>query len=213
VTNPYLDHIILAHNDLDRATQRFESLTGIRPVYGGQHASGLTHNALVSLGGRCYLEILAPVDPLGVKDDEWSRFARAATQPRLFTYCMRSPLPLTELEPLATSLGSRGGTLADNGRVTPEGVQLRWQWLAPQFAELERAFPFFIDWLDSPHPAESLAMKPDTGIRLAHFAVGHPAAATLRQILTPLTTPVDIYAAPELEFQLQLETPRGAVTL
>jgi Glyoxalase-like domain len=214
VTNPYLDHIIWAHNDLESATKAFESLTGIRPRYGGMHASGLTHNALVGLGGRCYLEILAPVDPTGTQDDEWTRFARTATGPRLFTYCMRSPLPLRELEPLAASLGCRGGKVAGNGRTTPEGVQLHWEWLAPAFDALGRALPFFIDWLDSSHPAESFAKaEPNAAISLTHFAVGHPAAATLRQVLTPLTAPIEIYAAPDLEFQLQLETPRGAVTL
>ncbi len=214
MTHPYLDHIIWAHNDLERATAAFETLTGVRPRYGGKHASGLTHNALVGLGGRCYLEILAPVDPRGTQDDEWTRFARTATEPQLFTYCMRSPLALRELQPLAASLGCRGGQVAGNGRTTPEGVPLRWEWLAPALDALGRAFPFFIDWLDSPHPAASFAQaQPDAAISLTRFAVGHPAAATLKQVLARLTTPIEIYAAPQLQFQLQLETPRGAVTL
>jgi hypothetical protein len=214
VINPYLDHIIWAHNDLERASRQFEALTGVRPRYGGMHASGLTHNALVGLGGHCYLEILAPVDPQGTQDDEWTRFARTATEPRLFTYCMRSPLPLRQLEPLAISLGCHGGKVALNGRTTPQGMKLRWEWLAPGLDALGRAFPFFIDWLDSPHPAETFAeADPNAAIRLRQFAVGHPLAATLQQVLTPLTMPVEIYAAADLEFRLQLDTPRGAVTL
>ncbi len=214
MNNQYLDHIIWASNDLERATQLFESLTGVQPVYGGQHASGLTHNALVGLGGRCYLELLAPVDPNGTEDDEWTRFARTTSKPRLFTYCMRSPLPLGKLEALAVSLGCSGSKVLGNGRTTPEGVKLHWQWVSPGFDAFGRALPFFIDWLDSPHPAESFAASvPAAAISLAHFAVGHPAAAALRQVLTPLTTPVEIYAAPDLEFQLRLDTPRGSVTL
>jgi hypothetical protein len=210
VTTPYLDHIIWAAADLAHATQRFESLTGIRPQYGGRHASGLTHNALVALSARCYLEILAPTGDDASHDDEWSRFARAAHEPRLLTYCMRSPLPLHELAPLAAAEGCSLGLVAANGRTTPDGVALSWQWLAPKQQSFGRAFPFFIDWQDSPHPAESFAAS---AIRLEHFAVGHPEAASLASLLTHLGSPVDTYVAPDLQFQLHLNTPRGTVTL
>jgi hypothetical protein len=214
VTDRYLDHIIWACHDLQHAVRHFEALTGVRPQYGGRHASGLTHNALVGLGGRCYLELLAPAEPTAIHDDAWAQFARAAREPRLFTYCMRSPLPLDELAPLAASLGCRGGSVAGNGRTTPEGIHLRWQWFGPSLEPFGRAFPFFIDWLDSPHPAESFAeVQPHAAIRLARFAVGLPAAAALRQALIPLTSPVETYVAAGLEFELRLDTPRGIVTL
>jgi len=214
VSNQHLDHIIWAAPDLEYATRHFETLTGVRPQYGGRHASGLTHNALVGLGGRCYLEILSPTGPDASHDDDWSRFARATPEPRLLTYCMRSPHPLHELGSLAAALGCSGGAVAANGRTTPEGVALRWQWLAPQQASFGRAFPFFIDWQNSPHPAESFAAaQPDAAIRLASFAVGHPAAASLEALLTRLGSPIDTYAAIDLEFRLHLDTPRGTVTL
>jgi len=218
--NHYLDHVIWACNDLAAASASFEALTGVRPRYGGAHASGLTHNALVGLGGRCYLEILAPTGPpapaggTGAADDDWCRFARASSTPRLFTYCMRSALPLAELSTLAESLGCSRSVVAGNGRTTPEGVQLRWQWVGPRFQTFDRAFPFFIDWLDSPHPAESFAAAvPQAGITLTRFAVGHPGAAALRRVLSELSVPIDIHDAPEIVFELELATPRGAVTL
>jgi hypothetical protein len=219
VINQYLDHIIWAAPNLGRATERFTELTGVRPQYGGRHASGLTHNALVALSARCYLEILAPTGDDASHDDEWSRFARATPEPRLLTYCMRSPLPLHELAPLAAAEGRSLGSVAANGRTTPDGVALSWQWLAPKQATFGRAFPFFIDWQNSPHPAESFAAaQPDaahatSAIRLAHFAVGHPEAASLAALLTRLGSPIDTYVAPDLEFQLHLDTPRGTVTL
>ena len=56
----WLDHFVVAIDDLDRGIEAFESLTGVRPVFGGEHPALGTHNALVSLGGEQYLEILAP---------------------------------------------------------------------------------------------------------------------------------------------------------
>jgi hypothetical protein len=214
MTSP-LDHFIWACNDLERASRRFEALTGVRPRYGGVHASGLTHNALVGLGGRCYLEILAPTANSRPEDDDgWSRFARAAHEPRLFTYCLRSSLPLAALALRAESLGCGNTVVGANARTTPAGTKLRWQWLGPTLERFSRAFPFFIDWLDTPHPAESFAAAvPDAGIRLVRFAVGHPDAAELSEVLMELGARIETYAAPDPQFQVQLDTPLGAVAL
>jgi hypothetical protein len=222
--NELLDHVIWACEDLERGTARFESLTGVRPRYGGVHASGRTHNALVALGERCYLEILAPTGAAVADEDAWCRFARTAREPRVLTYCMRSALPLAELALLAQSAGADPAQVAANGRTTPEGVQLRWQWVGPTFAAFGWAFPFFIDWLDSPHPggapqpaapqpAAPQPAAPDGGIRLSRFAVGHPQATALAQVLGSLDVAVETYPAAVLEFQVVLDTPRGAVAL
>ena len=210
----HLDHVIWACADLEHGARRFEALTGIRPRYGGVHASGLTHNALVGLGGRCYLEVLAPVGPAGPNDDEWCRLARGSQEPRLMTYCLRSAHPLSELASMATGFGWKNAVVASNGRTTPEGVRLRWQWLAPAVERFGLAFPFFIDWLDSAHPAESLEpSQPESEILLQHFAVGHPDAAELRRTLGKIGSTVDTYAADDVQFRLQLKTPRGPVSL
>ncbi len=55
-----IDHLVIGVADLDAGIREFEELTGIRPVYGGEHPNLGTHNALISLGDRTYLEILAP---------------------------------------------------------------------------------------------------------------------------------------------------------
>jgi Glyoxalase-like domain len=212
--NSFLDHIIWACADLEHGSRRFEALTGVRPRIGGVHASGLTHNALVGLGNRCYLEILAPVGPAGPSDDHWCRLARAAQEPRILTYCLRSPRPLSELASTFDAFGWKNAVVASNGRTTPEGVRLRWQWLAPTVERFGLAFPFFIDWLDSSHPAQSLGVsQPESGILLQRFAVGHPHATELRRTLTEIGSPIDTYAADDVQFRVQLQTPLGAVSL
>jgi Glyoxalase-like domain len=209
-----LDHVMWACDDLERGSRRFETLTGVKPRYGGVHASGLTHNALVPLGPRCYLEILAPTGPQTPADDAWCRLARTAHEPRILTYCVRSSRPLSELAQTAEGLGAHKAEVSGNGRTTPEGVKLSWQWLAPTIDRFGLAFPFFIDWLDSPHPAESPGATQSGGeIRLGDFAVGHPDAVDLRQTLARLGASIDTYPAVKIEFRLQLHTPLGVVSL
>jgi hypothetical protein len=129
------------------------------------------------------------------------------------TYCLRSaPLVGTRIDGHGVRL--EDAVVASNGRTTPEGVRLRWQWLAPAVERFGLAFPFFIDWLDSPHPAESLEpSQPESEILLQHFAVGHPDAAELRRTLGEIGSTVDTYAADDVQFRLQLKTPRGPVSL
>ena len=210
----YLDHIIWACSDLDAGVRRFESLAGVRPRFGGVHASGLTHNALVRIAPRSYLEILAPTGPASADDDEWCRIARATREPQIMTYCQRSGRSLSDLAAIARSYGCKDGVVARNGRRTPDGVDLRWQWVAPKVDGLGLAFPFFIDWLDSPHPAQMLpGEQGDTGVSLREWVVQHPEAPRLRTILSELGSPIETQTAEHAAFRLVLETPRGTVAL
>jgi hypothetical protein len=206
----HLDHIMWACTDLEAGCRQFESLTGVRPRFGGVHASGLTHNALVRIGPRCYLEVLAPVGPASADDDAWCRIARAAREPRIVTYCQRSARPLSELAAIGQARRWKDAVVAGNGRRTPDGVDLRWQWIAPKVDGLGLAFPFFIDWLDSPHPAQ---MLDHTGISLREWVVQHPQAPLLSTLLAELGSPTETQTAGQAAFRLVLETPRGIVPL
>jgi hypothetical protein len=211
-TDSTLDHFMWASDDLDHASRRFEALTGVAPRYGGMHADGLTHNAIVGLGHRAYLEILAPARPAKAGEGGWCELARKSHEPRILTYCLRSTRALTDIAVIAQRHGWDKASVGENGRTTPEGVRLRWQWIGPTVAKFGLAFPFFIDWLDSPHPAESAA-APVSPVRLKSFAVGHPDAPALERILSELGARVQVFSAPEVEFRACLSTPRGEVLL
>jgi hypothetical protein len=55
-----IDHLVVLARGLDRAIDDFEQRLGVRATLGGRHEAFGTHNALLSLGEDCYLELIAP---------------------------------------------------------------------------------------------------------------------------------------------------------
>ena len=60
------DHLVVAASTLDQGVEWVRSLTGATAQSGGKHVAMGTHNALLKLGERSFLEILA-IDPDGIK--------------------------------------------------------------------------------------------------------------------------------------------------
>jgi hypothetical protein len=198
----HIDHIILGVADLDQGVARFEQLTGVRPIYGGKHPTG-THNALVSLGGDTYLEIIA-VQP-------------GATPPAHFAALsgLKELTPIgwavsaSDLEFLRGRLSSAGMALTpptEGSRVTPAGATLHWQTFGLQ-DEVDEA-PFFIVWsAGTAHPS-STSPK---GCTLGRWSVAGPHGKILEQLRSTLGLPVETSTAPAPAMRLELECPKGTV--
>ena len=69
--------------------------------------------------------------------------------------------------------------------------------------------PFFIDWGDSPHPAERLA----AAARFAGVRVEHPEAARIAMLMEALGLDTTVSEGHDPRVVATLETPNGAVEL
>ncbi len=69
--------------------------------------------------------------------------------------------------------------------------------------------PFFIDWLDSPHPSASAS----GGVGLKSFRIGHPEPEALVARLAAIDVIVPVEKAPALRFEAVLTSPNGDIRL
>jgi len=174
-----LDHIILGCNDLDRGIDLVEESTGVRPAIGGVHPGRGTRNALLSLGERRYLEIIAP-DPAQNEIVHFPQI-RQMTGPRLIGWAVHPP----DIAAVARQL--RENQIAftgpdDGSRKRPDGSVLTWKTI--NLADDHRGLlPFFIEWSsDSVHPSKDAPSR----CKLEYFEIlsGEPdeLASTLKRI-------------------------------
>lgn len=212
-----LDHLVVAARTLEEGVRWVESRLGVAPRPGGQHLTMGTHNALLKLGPRVYLEVIAidptlpaPARPRWFALDEAAMRARLADSPALIHWVVRCD----ELD--AALLPESGEVLA-----LARGPY-RWRITVPPDGSLpwEGMLPTLIEWVPGEggvarHPCEAL---PDAGCELRGLSVSHPAAdlgtaglvATLRRLR--LAGPVDLVNGPA-GLAARIATPRGECVL
>ena len=197
-----LDHIMYACPDLRSGIDEIYELTGVMPVIGGSHPGVGTRNALLSLDNLQYLEIIAP-DPDQNLHGTTGQLLLDHGGSGIRSWAVASD-KLSEVASQANALGLDSREIMDMSRTTPEGVELAWRLLFLQDPHM----PFFIDWLQSPHPA----LSTPTGCTLTGFTINTPAAERYQGFLNALDLPLEATIGPA-SFTAQLSTPKGNVTL
>ena len=206
------DHLIVAAATLEQGDAYIEARTGVRPLRGGKHVAMGTHNSVLKLGPRAYLEVIA-IDPQGVAPrrarwfdlDRPEMQAQLRTCPRLINWAasttdidaVRHACPV---DPGPAHAMSRGAfswriTIPDDGHLPGGGV-----------------LPTLIAWSDARHPTDTM---PDARVRLATVAAAHPEPTRIRAALAALGLGAVLKVSFDRQVRLaaMLHTPRGMVTL
>ncbi|MBS1789310.1 MAG: VOC family protein [Acidobacteria bacterium] len=207
-----VDHLVLGVNDLQKGIEWFEKTTGVRPMVGGRHPNRGTQNALVSFGGRQYLELLAP-------DPQQAGHERAAdllklTAPRLVLWASAT----NEIDVLAQNAKTAKLAVAgplDGSRMRPDGKLLKWRsFSVAREADKEIVYfnvvPFFIQWdKDSLHPSQDSP----TGCQLLSLEFAHPEAESVSAVMKTLGISANVAKASSPSIKATLKTPKGKVQL
>jgi hypothetical protein len=206
------DHLVVAAATLEQGEAYLEERLGTRPQRGGKHETMGTHNSLLKLGAKSFIEVIA-VDPEAPAPrlPRWFALDTHALQsnlqggPRLIHWVVRT----ADIAAARQALGLESGTT----RSMTRGGYTWWIAIAPDGAlPAGGVLPSLIQWADARHPAEGL---PDSGLRLLTLAGAHPAPDLVRAPLAALELSAAIKitygAVPRLA--AMLHTPRGPVTL
>jgi catechol 2,3-dioxygenase-like lactoylglutathione lyase family enzyme len=180
-----LDHILLGCNDLDRGIDFVEEHTGVRAVFGGIHPGRGTRNALLSLGERHYLEIIAP-DPqqAGVSD---SRNLRELVEPRLVGWAAH-PGDISQFTAHLRRAGIEFEGPTPGSRKRPDGHLLQWNTLNLKNDE-QGVLPFFIEWsAGTIHPS----MDAPSGCKIESFTISSPNEVKVRELCSRLNLDVHV---------------------
>ena len=198
-----MDHLIYAHPDLDTAVDEIERRFGVRASGGGQHRGQGTHNKLISLGPRTYLELIAP-DPA---QPEPARPRPYGTEGNTAGGLVGWAVACDDIEAAVAEARRHGfdpGDVIDGRRVDPTGSTLRWR--LTNNALTAGPIPFLLDWGDTPHPARSAPQ----GLVLESFHIEHPDPSSIGPMLAALGADVDVRPAPGIALVARINGPGGS---
>jgi catechol 2,3-dioxygenase-like lactoylglutathione lyase family enzyme len=197
-----LDHVLLGCDDLDRGIAFVEEYLGVRAAFGGVHPGRGTQNALLSLGKRCYLEIIAP-DP---KQPEVAdlRGLKVLAKPRLIGWAAH-PGDLQSFGARLRESGVAFGGPTPGSRKRPDGRVLNWRTINLK-DDHDGLLPFFIEWsASSLHPSAD-APK---GCSLIRFGAATPDPENLSKQAAPLGLDLSIAKADEPQLRATIAGPKG----
>ena len=210
----YPDHFVVGISDLDTGVNLVEKLTGVRPALGGTHPHIGTRNALISLGARTYLEIIAPTpdaDPAKLDPVLKAQFMDPLTHMDTLTPFLWA-VGSTDLQQTFRLLQNEGLQLSEpeaGSRKKPDGSLLKWR---ASFISKPAVpgLPFFIEWVE---PEISPPRESPAGCLLHGFSVSGPESLMLENIVDRLGIETDVFAAAEPGLEITLTCPNGKIVL
>ncbi len=175
-TDAMLDHLVVTAPNLKTGVQWVRDALGVTPQLGGKHPRMGTHNCLLRLGDRTYLEVISP-DPNAPDPGRPRWFAldemKTDTSARLAAWVART----ADIERAATAAGESLGAVEPMAR-----GELNWLITVPDngLLPLGGVAPILIEWRTPVHPAAGMH---DAGCRLLRLDLFHPEPARVERLL------------------------------
>lgn len=211
MTPSNLDHILLGVSDLDHGIAWVEQRTTVRAVFGGVHPGRGTRNALLALGPRRYLEIIAPDSQQ--PSQGLALELKTMQEPRVFNWAVHTDdIAATARKIVAAGFAINGPN--DGSRARPDGKTLRWKSFSLK-DDRGGLLPFFIEWVfsqsnqDSVHPSED-APK---GCTLKQFLIESSAARELGGDCQSMDLDVTVESGKTSRLGALITCPKGEVRL
>lgn len=204
-----VDHLVLACADLAQGSACVRERLGVAVQAGGRHLLMGTHNALLKLGPRTYLELIA-IDPQGTAQrPRWFGLDTAAVRARM----ARGPFLLTWV---AACSDIAAAAVPDSGFgevIAASRGEFSWRITVPADGRLndDGIAPTLIQWNGAAHPCDGLE---DRGCSLRRLELSHPQAARVGQLLGRLQVNGLVSLQPgETGLVARIATPGGEVEL
>jgi len=135
-----VDHVTLCGPELEALRKAFAH-AGLETEYGGPHANGVTHMALLGFGDGSYLELIAPQTPGETAGSHWGGMMTEAAG------CCAWAVTVENIQREVSRLNSVGietkGPLPGS-RKRPDGKVLRWEIASAGPGEPGAMLPFMI---------------------------------------------------------------------
>lgn len=201
-----IDHLVWYNADLAEGRRYFADHMEAAPLYGGEHPGEGTANAVMALGPSTYVEILGR--DVGQTDEGLDPEVKALSGSGLYHWAVGG-LDLKDLAVRAAGAGLEGGALVPGGRKKPDGSWLGWTCWGLRNHRFGSLIPFFIDWMESEHPAISAPL----GGKLAGFEIETPHADDLRRIFDVLGLDIAVKQGAVPRVVARLESSKGQMEL
>jgi len=201
----HVDHVGLCGYDLASLQRAFAEI-GLTTEYGGAHATGGTHNALLGFDDGSYLELIAPQHPESMSPADLKQWS--ALKPDAAHACFWA-IGSSDIHRDVEKLRHAGLKIGDpkpGTRKKPDGTLLQWETAAIQGGPEAEILPFLIQDRTPRsariQPSASVKGTKLTGIELILFVVRDlDAAAALYRRTFDLPAP-SLSDDPELHARL-----------
>ena len=212
-----LDHIVVAARTLDEGRAWAREMLGVEAVGGGKHDGFATHNTLLKLDGKRYLEIIA-IDPDAGKANfpRWFGLDSAEVRehimhgPRLVAWVARCTGAPDASERLVQTPDYSARIVRPASR-----ADFRWRFaFTPDGARIAGGtLPHLIQWDSAAHPCDRL---PESGLSLTALMLGAPEPERLSGMLAALHfagAQVQVGQSTAQNLVAMLQTPVGSIVL